>query len=824
GGEGAGVDRTDADVPNGDEEGNEDYSRLLRQLFGRYARSGSADSDGSSDDDDDDDDDDDENEGERDGPGRDAGPPPQPARNHPYLPTAQPLYPEEWIPAGRRRHRSSKDACDVDASMRTDLDDGESDDGESGNETNRDGTSVKSKQTKPPAPSPPSPDEELEHELMQPESDLYAAATLPVMELEDVILFPGSTVPLRIRDRHWMTFLGRSIDDARGLYGPHRESSGGRGEVRLVLLPALVGIAGSSRGVARRTRRRIREGGGRTGRWRVDLIRRGATGARRRIGSRRSSGRRIARRSEGTEAEATEPSAGSGGEGGRAVRDAAPIDDDGRGGGDGGDRAAPVRDRDRPSERPSSPSSSSSDEGNCFYRPAAPPPVPPDPLVGRIGTVATITFTHEETSASADPDGPPAPGGGNGIPSSPRRSARRPSSAVWRDRGDELVVTLLGTARVRLLRSARDGRSSVAARGDERTGIPLYDVEEVRDGASSPPSWTMGPPGGVRCPLRTPASPPVNVEVGETMDESNGGSAEERDEVCTSYDIALRNLSLRSSTPSIAYRAMWPWKLCLKICNMIRENDEFRGLNAILPSAAGLDFADGTEGDDRTPAADADPGPAPAPFRVVDPSAFADWAASNMPLSQNDRLDLLGECLSILLRGVDDRKLIVTFRRTSFQEMICTAQQLRYILRKMEEKKEEAIIRCQHCGAVISQMRHVFSVGGSEGTTGAYVNEHGVVHQTMTLRNVDRHSVTCMGRPETRDSWFPGYSWTIAYCSICSEHLGWKFRKVGKIDEDDPDRPRSFWGFSSITTDNHVTPRRVSFHTRRALAALLQQG
>ena len=112
-----------------------------------------------------------------------------------------------------------------------------------------------------------------------------------------------------------------------------------------------------------------------------------------------------------------------------------------------------------------------------------------------------------------------------------------------------------------------------------------------------------------------------------------------------------------------------------------------------------------------------------------------------------------------------------------------------------------------------------------EGTTGAYVNEHGIVHQTVTLRKVDNHSVVCIGRPETKDSWFPGYSWTIAYCSIiCSDRLGWKFRSVNRNDGSDPDRPRAFFGFNSITNDNHVTPRRVPFHTQRALAALLQQG
>ena len=70
----------------------------------------------------------------------------------------------------------------------------------------------------------------------------------------------------------------------------------------------------------------------------------------------------------------------------------------------------------------------------------------------------------------------------------------------------------------------------------------------------------------------------------------------------------------------------------------------------------------------------------------------------------------------------------------------------------------------------MSWMRHVFSVGGSKGTTGTYANKHGVVHQTVTLRKVDSRGVVCIGRPETRESWFPEYSWQITYCSICSDH------------------------------------------------------
>lgn len=64
---------------------------------------------------------------------------------------------------------------------------------------------------------------------------------------------------------------------------------------------------------------------------------------------------------------------------------------------------------------------------------------------------------------------------------------------------------------------------------------------------------------------------------------------------------------------------------------------------------------------------------------------------------------------------------------------------------------------------------------------------------------------------------FPGYSWTISNCRVCHFHLGWKFRKVRKrssgdneVTEEDPSKPLVFWGLSSVTTEENVTPRRLN--------------
>jgi len=310
---------------------------------------------------------------------------------------------------------------------------------------------------------------------------------------------------------------------------------------------------------------------------------------------------------------------------------------------------------------------------------------------------------------------------------------------------------------------------------DQSTSVPLYDAEAIRDESTNPPPiWMLQSPG-TRCPVTTRAF----IDSNASNEQSEKGDKSE-DSATVDYDNkAIQNLSSSTSIPTFTYQAIWPWKLCRKICCLIQDTEEFTGLCEILQSAAGLCFDNSSNTETQI-----------FPFQVVDPSAFSDWLASNVPLSFNERMDML--------------------------EMICTIDRLKFILNKLEKsKKGQSSIRCKHCGATISQMRQIFSVGGSEGTAGAYVNCHGIVHHTMTLRDIEAQIT--LGQPETKDSWFPGYSWQIAYCAVCHNHLGWKFRKVGQRtnENNDVDRPKSFWGFSSVTTDERdVQPRRVQFRTR----------
>jgi hypothetical protein len=50
------------------------------------------------------------------------------------------------------------------------------------------------------------------------------------------------------------------------------------------------------------------------------------------------------------------------------------------------------------------------------------------------------------------------------------------------------------------------------------------------------------------------------------------------------------------------------------------------------------------------------------------------------------------------------------------------------------------------------------------------------VHQTVTVRQLSVGArVRTEGYPTDQDTWFPGYAWTILYCRVCRNHLGWHF-------------------------------------------------
>ena len=119
---------------------------------------------------------------------------------------------------------------------------------------------------------------------------------------------------------------------------------------------------------------------------------------------------------------------------------------------------------------------------------------------------------------------------------------------------------------------------------------------------------------------------------------------------------------------------------------------------------------------------------------------------------------------------------------------------------------------CVVCDNAITSKKLLCKVPGAEGEIGAYVNPHGyfcyymyiltslniylyfrVVHQTVTISSINPFSAILYGRPDSRDSWFPGFAWTIACCSRCGSHLGWKFTIVSGHANGDLDTLTAFW-------------------------------
>lgn len=144
------------------------------------------------------------------------------------------------------------------------------------------------------------------------------------------------------------------------------------------------------------------------------------------------------------------------------------------------------------------------------------------------------------------------------------------------------------------------------------------------------------------------------------------------------------------------------------------------------------------------------------------PSRFGWWIASEISIGVKQRLAFLNE------HG--------------------TSARLRAIIHFLDEKV--ATVSCRRCGSVISSMDKAFNPE----TNLFHVNSHGVVHNILTVTEIQPNSVSLDPEPPTTEhSWFPGFGWTIMNCSRCSVHLGWLFTEQV---EDEHTTPKEFYAFT----------------------------
>ncbi|XP_055534051.1 protein cereblon-like [Wyeomyia smithii] len=145
-----------------------------------------------------------------------------------------------------------------------------------------------------------------------------------------------------------------------------------------------------------------------------------------------------------------------------------------------------------------------------------------------------------------------------------------------------------------------------------------------------------------------------------------------------------------------------------------------------------------------------------------DPAMLSFWLARNIPLSDADRKELL------------------------FSNSILSRMQL---VNNILDYK--CAFLCAKCDLWIADYADMFAMS-NQGVSSSYCNPSGFVHETLTVYQTQPNVIRTTTKPSTEFSWFPGYSWQIAICNVCSIHIGWKFVATKRSL-----KPRKFYGLCS---------------------------
>lgn len=110
-----------------------------------------------------------------------------------------------------------------------------------------------------------------------------------------------------------------------------------------------------------------------------------------------------------------------------------------------------------------------------------------------------------------------------------------------------------------------------------------------------------------------------------------------------------------------------------------------------------------------------------------------------------------------------------------------------------KDDKDRKTYYCAQCGAFIADSGAIVRINGAEDHS--FVNPAGVQCNFTTFAHCD--NVTVHEDLYLEHSWFPGYGWRFVLCSICLQHLGWKYDAVR-----DGVRPRGFFGILIWSVDS----------------------
>lgn len=321
-----------------------------------------------------------------------------PAREHSYLPgTSHPLFPENLLDRRRRLRSSSFARLSIEGTNKRVRnspkdDEGDEPDALSENSECSMGTSWR---------------EEYRHLNAPCHRASLRLVELPILELNGVVLFPGSTLPIRLRNRDWIEYLGRKIDATRGIRGV----VGAEEEVRMGIITYVDPTPARVQENRRQRRSWVRS---------AIVPRRGSQMAMFWREYERLLQESLEDRDTGNENE-DEPLAESSTDESPDAPLAESSTDESPDAELGEEEESPRND-----PPPQEPSLRRREEDLAIQSSQQ----PSDPLIGRIGTMATITCTHEDAA---------------GAVAHVHEDSHDQHSSVWHRNEGQLVVTALGT-------------------------------------------------------------------------------------------------------------------------------------------------------------------------------------------------------------------------------------------------------------------------------------------------------------------------------------------------------------------------------------------
>ena len=101
------------------------------------------------------------------------------------------------------------------------------------------------------------------------------------------------------------------------------------------------------------------------------------------------------------------------------------------------------------------------------------------------------------------------------------------------------------------------------------------------------------------------------------------------------------------------------------------------------------------------------------------------------------------------------------------------------IHKELEEKDHQATdalrsLLCARCGLRITTRDQRIAMEGMHEHT--FANPHGIIYRIGCFRSAP--GCTALSEEYKEFTWFEGFVWSHAVCTLCHTHLGWRYRMV----------------------------------------------